>query len=193
MAGDELSIIIRAILEKASKSQIEADLKNIEKNLKPLEIKTDLNIKDIDKYKEKYVDMQNSLSGITQKTKEWTKSNGETVKQIEHLKAGTDEVYKRVTETTTNYKKQRDELAKVNAEQSKYWNQRRKETLDSMTSKPDELVKMADYYKQLEKESAQVIKQTNAVTQSLLNQRNTIERRDFNWGNLITGVNASTF
>jgi len=193
MAGDELSIIIRAILEKASKSQIEADLKNIEKNLKPLEIKTDLNIKDIDKYKEKYVDMQNSLSGITQKTKEWTKSNGETVKQIEHLKAGTDEVYKRVTETTTNYKKQRDELAKVNAEQSKYWNQRRKETLDSMTSKPDELVKMADYYKQLEKESAQVVKQTNAVTQSLLNQQNIIARRDFNWGKLITGINASTF
>jgi len=197
---DSLSIIINAILAKSSKSQLEQELKNIENKLKPINVNTNLDTKNIDKYKEKFVDMQNSLSGISQKTKEWTKINGDTVKQIENIKIGTDEVYKRVTETTTNYQKQREQLVKINAEQEKYWSQRRNETLNSMTTKPDALIKMADYYKNLEKESVnlakadeKLVKNNNAVTQSLLDQKNAIERRDFNYGNLITGVNASTF
>jgi chromosome segregation ATPase len=150
---DSINIIIRAILEKSSKAQLETELKNIENRMKPIEVKTNLDTKGLDKYKEKYVEAENSVSGIAQKTREWAKSTGETVKQVEHLNKETGEVYRRVTDATINYKKQRDELAKINAEQSKYWSQRRKETLDSMTSKPDELVKMAEHYKQLESSS----------------------------------------
>lgn len=43
MPNENLSILIRAILEKSSKSQIETELKNIEKNLKPIVIKTSTN------------------------------------------------------------------------------------------------------------------------------------------------------
>jgi hypothetical protein len=114
MSGDSLNILIRAILEKSSKSQLEQELKNIEQKLKPIEVKTNIDVKNLDKYKEKFVDVQNSISGITQKTKEWTNNTGETIKQIEHLKAGTDTVYKRVTETTTNYKKQQSVLDDFN-------------------------------------------------------------------------------
>jgi len=46
-----------------------------------------------------------------------------------------------------------NQLEKINAEQSKYWSQRVKETVGDMTRKPDELIKMADYYKQLESSS----------------------------------------
>jgi len=198
--SDSISILIRAILEKSSKNQLEQELKNIESKLKPIGINANINTKDLDKYKEKLVDAQNFLSGITQKTREWTKTTGETVKEVEHLKAGTDEVYRRVTETSISYKKQREELVKTNAEQAKYWAQRRSETLNSMTSKPDALVQMSEYYKNLEKESAnlvkadeRLVKANNAVTNSLLKQQNAISQRDFNYGSLITGVNASTF
>ncbi len=40
--SDSINILIRAILEKTTKTQLEAELKNIEKKLKPLEVKTNL-------------------------------------------------------------------------------------------------------------------------------------------------------
>lgn len=187
--SDNLSIIIKALLSSTTAQDLQTQLDIIEKKLKPIQVKVsgqvnqsvnhdlnkikndiekhinpkiklDIDSKGLDKYKEKYVQAENAAAGITQKTKEWTINAGETVKQIEHLKAGTDDIYKRVTETTINYKKQRDELAKINTEQSKYWSQRVKETVGDMTKKPDELVKMADYYDNLEKTNLETIKNT---------------------------------
>ena len=120
--ADDIVIRIKTLLEKASQEDLNKVKSDIEQRVNP-KINIDVDSKGLDKYKEKYVQIENAEAKITEKTKEWTKANGESVKQIEHLKTGTDEVCKRVTETTVNYKKQRDELAKVNAEQSKYWSQ----------------------------------------------------------------------
>lgn len=147
--SDDIVIRIKTLLDKASPADIDKVKSDIEQRVNP-KVKIDIDSKGLDKYKEKYIQIENAEAKITEKTKEWTKVNGETVKQIENIKAGTNEVTKRVTETTTNYKKQRVELEKINAQQSKYWSQRVKETVGDMTKKPDELVKMADYYKQLE-------------------------------------------
>lgn len=154
--SDDIVIRIKTLLEKASQEDLNKVKSDIEQRVNP-KIKVDVDSNGLDKYKEKFVDMENSVSGITQKTKEWTRTNGETIKQIENIKVGTDEVTKRVTETTVNYKKQREELTKINAEQSKYWSQRVKETVGDMTKKPDELVKMADYYNNLEKNNLDII------------------------------------
>lgn len=157
--ADDIVIRIKTLLDRASESELNKVKKDIEQRVNP-KIKIDVDSKGLDKYKEKYVQIENAEAKITERTKEWTKANGESVKQIEHLKAGTDEVYKKVTETTINYKKQRTELEKLNKEQSKYWSQRVKETVGDMTKKPDELVKMADYYDNLEKTNLETIKNT---------------------------------
>ena len=140
------------MLEKATDAELKKVEQDLENRIKP-KINIDIDSQNLNKASEKYVDMQNSVSGVTQRTKEWVTSTGEIVKQTEMLKAGTTEISKRITDTTINYKKQRDEIAKITAEQSKYWSQRRQETLSDMTKKPDELVKMAGYYKQLEASS----------------------------------------
>ena len=155
--SDDIVIRIKTLLDKATPADINKVKSDIEQRVNP-KIKVDVDSKGLDKYKEKYVQIENAEAKITEKTKEWTKTNGEIVKQIDNIKAGTNEVTRRVTETTTNYKKQRAELEKINAEQSKYWSQRVKETVGDMTKKPDELVKMAEYYENLEKTNLETIK-----------------------------------
>lgn len=154
--SDDIVIRIKTLLDRASESELNKVKKDIEQRVNP-KIKIDVDSKGLDKYKEKYVQIENAEAKITERTKEWTKANGEIVKQIDNIKAETSEVTKRVTETTVNYKKQREELTKINAEQSKYWSQRVKETVGDMTKKPDELVKMADYYNNLEKNNLDII------------------------------------
>lgn len=154
--SDDIVIRIKTLLEKASQEDLNKVKSDIEQRVNP-KIKIDVDTKNLDKVSEKYVQIENAEAKITEITKEWTKANGETVKQIDNIKAGTNEVTRRVTETTTNYKKQRAELEKINAEQSKYWSQRVKETVGDMTKKPDELVKMADYYNNLEKSNLDII------------------------------------
>lgn len=142
--ADNISILIRAILEKSSKAQLENELKNIEQKLKPINIKAN-----IDSFKE-----FKDASGETYKT--ITKITNELGQQVSITQKMGEETGRTIL---TNYKKQREELQKINIEQSKYWSQRVKETVSSMTQKPDELVKMADYYKQLEKSSAEYTEQ----------------------------------
>lgn len=115
--SDSLSILIRAILEKSSKSQLEVELKNIEKNLKPIEVKTNIDSKNttgLDKYKETMVRAAGQTDHIAKKTKEWTEELGRTVKQTDLLDKKTGDVFRRVTETTTDYKKQQSVLDNFN-------------------------------------------------------------------------------
>lgn len=155
--ADDIVIRIKTLLDRASQEDLNKVKSDIEQRVNP-KIKVDVDTKDLNKISQKFEQTQGSVAGITQKTKEWSNALHETVKQTEYFKAGSDEVTKKVTETTIGLKKQRDELAKINTEQSKYWSQRVKETVGDMTKKPDELVKMADYYDNLEKTNLETIK-----------------------------------
>jgi len=157
--ADDIVIRIKTLLDRASQEDLNKVKSDIEQRVNP-KIKIDVDTKDLNKISQKFEQTQGSVAGITQKTKEWSNALHETVKQTEYFKAGSDEVTKKVTETTISLKKQRDELAKINTEQSKYWSQRVKETVGDMTKKPDELVKMADYYDNLEKTNLETIKNT---------------------------------
>ncbi|MCE5220063.1 MAG: phage tail tape measure protein [Clostridium sp.] len=150
---DSLNIIIKAILEKSSRTQIETDIKEIEKKLKPLEIKTD-----VDKVKSQFKILEDGSRELQKVVTNTSNTMGQQVQIIEKVNKVTKELVLDSENVTNNYKKQRDQLAKINAEQSKYWTQRRKETLDSMVGKPDTLVQMSNYYKNLEKESANLAK-----------------------------------
>jgi len=151
--SDSISILIRAILEKSSKSQLESELKSIEKNLKPLVINAN-----VDKVKEKYKILESGVKDLQSVITTTTTRIGEQVQTVAKVDLETKKLIVDTETVTINYKKQQEVLVKINAEQSKYWAQRRKETLDSMVSKPSGLAQMADYYKGLEKESLNVAK-----------------------------------
>lgn len=172
---DNLSILIRAILEKSSKSQIESELKNIEKNLKPLEISAN-----VDKAKGQYKVLADGSSKIYKLTVDTTNALGQQVQTVAKVDQKTKELVVDTKNVTENYKKQREALAKTNAEQSKYWAQRRKETLDSMTSKNTELQKMGQYYTQLQKETGEEAKQNALIREriALYQQQLAIKNRD---------------
>ncbi|HHX70069.1 MAG TPA: phage tail tape measure protein, partial [Gallicola sp.] len=141
-------------------------MKNIEQKLKPINIKAN-----------------------TDSFKEFKDASGETYKTITNI---TNELGQQVSITQkmgeetgrtilTNYKKQREELQKINTEQSKYWSQRVKETVSAMTQKPDELAKMADYYRQLEVSSERLTTQTHKQSlaqKDLLTQIKSIRGKD---------------
>lgn len=113
--SDDIFIRIKTLLEKASEAELKKIEQDVEKRINP-KIKVDLDTSNLNKASEKYVDMQNSVSGVTQRTKEWVTSTGEIVKQTEMLKAGTTEISKRITDTTIDYKKQRDELERITSQ-----------------------------------------------------------------------------
>jgi len=159
--ADRIQILIEAILQKTTKENLETELKRIESQLKP--IKVDVDIKDANKEIQKFAQTFYQVEGASEKlikeTEQYKNSLGQVVKKVRNIKEVYDEqgraqnvVSSTIKTITTDYEKQRKELEKLNAEQSKYWSQRVKETVEDMTRKPDVLVKMADYYKQLEKE-----------------------------------------
>ena len=159
--ADKIQILIEAILKKTTKENLETELKRIESQLKP--IKVDADIKDANKEIQKFAQTFHQVEGTSEKlikeTEQYKNSLGQVVKEVRNIKEVYDEqgraqnvVSSTIKTITTDYEKQRKELEKLNAEQSKYWSQRVKETVEDMTRKPDELIKMADYYKQLEKE-----------------------------------------
>jgi len=113
--SDDIIIRIKTLLEKATDAELKKVEQDIQNRVNP-KIKIDIDSQNLNKASEKYVDMQNSVSGVTQRTKEWVTSTGEIVKQTEMLKAGTTEISKRITDTTIDYKKQRDELERITSQ-----------------------------------------------------------------------------
>ena len=91
--SDDIVIRIRTLLDKASPADIDKVKSDIEQRVNP-KIKIDVDTKNLDKVSEKFEQVQGSVGGITQKTKEWSDALHETVKQTEYFKAGSDEVIK---------------------------------------------------------------------------------------------------
>jgi len=123
--------------------------------------------KNLDEFSQKYTRAAGESYKLTQETKKFVNELGQSVKLVHDLDKETGDITKSTQTVTDNYKKQRLELEKINAEQSKYWSQRTKETVDSMTQKPDELKKMADYYKQLEVSTANAAVEQKKLTDAL--------------------------
>jgi hypothetical protein len=161
--NDNLSIIIRAILEKGSKAQLENEIKNIEKNIKPLEIKTD-----VDKIKQQFKVLEDGSKELYKVITNSSNAIGQQVQTIAKVDQQTKQLVVDSENVVNNYKKQRLELEKINASQSKYWAQRRKETLDSLTSgKNTELNQLNQYLAGLEKETALESKQNALIREQI--------------------------
>jgi hypothetical protein len=161
--NDNLSIIIRAILEKGSKAQLENEIKNIEKNIKPLEIKTD-----VDKIKQQFKVLEDGSKELYKVITNSSNIMGQQVQTIAKVDQQTKQLVVDSENVVNNYKKQRLELEKINASQSKYWAQRRKETLDSLTSgKNTELNQLNQYLAGLEKETALESKQNALIREQI--------------------------
>ena len=135
--SNDIFIRIKTSLERASDTEIDKVKEELKKKLGIVNINTKVDVDSL---------------------KEFKNASGETYKVVKNI---TDELGRQVSITqkmgdetgrviTTNYKKQRLELEKLNAEQSKYWSSRVKETLGSMTTTPDGIKELNAYYKELE-------------------------------------------
>jgi len=176
--SDDIVIRIRTLLDKASPADIDKVKSDIEQRVNP-KIKIDVDTKNLDKVSEKFEQAQGSVGGITQKTKEWSDALHETVKQTEYFKAGSDEIQKRVIETTINYKKQRDELAKINAETIKNaQNKNFNEAKQHLT----QLNKLRQEYHRLESKDTEQAKELTKQISYHQGQYNNIIRRKIDIG-----------
>lgn len=117
------------------------------------EINKLINSANIDKFSEKIVETADGSRYIAEQMKLWNEHLGKTIKQTEIFDKETQGINKTVFDITNNYQKQRAEIEKINKEQSKYWSQRVKEQMGLMVQKPDDLKKMAGYYKEMQKAS----------------------------------------
>jgi len=183
--SDNISILIKALLEKSSKEQILKEITELQNNINksPLKIKIDIdnsefksfasniqklsssvndNLKinldtnNLDEFSQKFVRLPGETYKLTQETKKFKDELGQSIKLINNLDKETGSITKTTQDVTANYKIQRAEIEKINQEQSKYWSNRTKETMTSMVQKPDTLNQMSDYYKNMEVESAKL-------------------------------------
>ncbi|MDD4779014.1 MAG: phage tail tape measure protein [Tissierellia bacterium] len=106
--NDKLSILIETILSKTSEQRLINELKNIEKDLKPIEIKAN-----VDKIVDDFKILENGTKDIQKRTTELTNEYGQQVKEIETLNEKTKQLVKTREIDTTNYKKQREESQKI--------------------------------------------------------------------------------
>ncbi|MFA7157387.1 MAG: phage tail tape measure protein [Bacilli bacterium] len=208
--SENLSIVIKTILASAKESNLDEQIKQLSMQIKErLELKLKIDASDLEILTKKTEETVNKL-------KSKTTMKGSQFINLDVERQAFNDISTRIREVRKNV----DELAKVDINTNKkgqitsatltYYNKQLGQTItetmgwSEATKKVNgEMVKLknfetlgfkySDNMAKARAEAEKFTKQTNAVTQSLLNQRNTIERRDFNWGNLITGVNASTF
>jgi hypothetical protein len=163
--NEKISILIEAILKKSTQQELENELKKISSKLPKLNL--DTNIKEasqeLQKFSQTFVKIPGQMEKLNKEVEVQKQGLGQVLKITRQIKEEADqegnirrEVTKTITEKTTDLTKQRLELEKINQEQSKYWSNRVKETMTSMTQKPDELIKMSDYYKNMEVESVKL-------------------------------------
>lgn len=146
---ESINILISAILSKSSAKDIEQELKKISNNLPKMEVKAD-----IDKVAQQFKILADGTKELSKVTSDTTNQLGQQVKTIFNVDKETKQLIADSQVVVENYQKQRAEIEKINALQSKQISQKVKETVSDMTRKPDDLIKMADYYKKMEVESA---------------------------------------
>jgi hypothetical protein len=100
--SDKLQILIEAILEKSTKQQLIKELKNIEKNLKPLEIKAN-----VDKIAKQFQVLADGSKQLQKVTTDITNQFGQQVKVIENIGGKTQEV------VAQNFKAQKEASIKI--------------------------------------------------------------------------------
>ncbi|MFA5559995.1 MAG: phage tail tape measure protein, partial [Methanofastidiosum sp.] len=105
--ADPIQILIKAILEKTSKQQLEAELRNIEQKLKPIDVKVQ-----VDKIKE-YEEASGKVKKIVTDT---TDQLGRQISTTEKLIGATGTWEKTGRVVTSNYKQQRIEMDKIHIE-----------------------------------------------------------------------------
>lgn len=170
MPNNDLNIIVRAILEKSSTAQITNEIQKIQKSVKPIEIKVNANsaTQSLSRY-------EKGLNNLIHLYKMKEVSDQQFLKTMETIRS-------KMQFTTLSQKKQEEVVRLLTQAEKTY-----QKVVDEGTNINNK--RAAEQLRQQQ----QLIKQTNAVTQSLLNQQNNISRRDFNYGTLMSGVNASTF
>lgn len=111
--ADQISLIIRAILEKTSAEQLAQELKNIEKKLDPITIKTDIdNHGQLDKFSQTVQRAAGEVDSLTEETRDFTKALGITVRETKKFKESSEEAHRIITKTMINEK----EMARVHGQ-----------------------------------------------------------------------------
>lgn len=165
--ADNIQILISALLEKTTPQELEKQLKNIQDKLPKLKLEADLDAqaqiklhKSLQKiYKEEEL-QRLKQEQLSQKAMQATEKQLQYEQKV-RLALAKQKQKELETELKLNSQREQAEL--------KYWAQRRKESVESMTSKSSELQQMKEYYTQLEKTSKQEldakIKTSNALAQ----------------------------
>ncbi len=161
--ADNLSILIKAILSKTTKKEFEQELKRIESSLPKMKFKADYS-KNFSEYEKFWL---KSIKTIEEKERKFEQDREQ--RWLKNLKL------RDIQEQKTNEKLQQQRI-KLEQEYEKFWiNALRKRDL------------------QQEKSAKKQIQLNSKVANSLAKQKQSIEIRDFNYGALIPGVDASTF
>jgi hypothetical protein len=198
MPNNDLSILIKARLSNDVKD-IEEQIRLLSKNIKEqLELKLKINASDLQVLTKQIDETQKKL-----KTKTVTKGSQFINTEVEH------QAFKDITSRIREIRKNVDALAKVDITTNKkgqmtsatltYYNkelgQTIKETMawsESIKKVNGELTKIKTFGTTGFKYTDDM-KKANIEAEKLKRTTQAIERRNFNYGNLITGVNASTF
>ncbi len=170
--SNDIFIRIKALLDgKVTEAEFNKELDKIEKRAKPVKVKIDID-------QETQIKLYKSLQKIY-KEEEKQQLNQQKYAQ----KALTDKEkqlqYEQKVRIAIEKNTEKEKLRtieiqnQVKAEQSKYWSSRVKETVANMTQKPDELIKMADYYKELEIASQKY--NETIIKQDAINAKNSIK------------------
>ena len=106
--ADNINILIRAILEKSTKAQLETELRNIEQKLKPVNLKTN-----IDKISQQFKTLANGTEKLVKTTTDTTNQYGQQVRIIEKIDKNTKKLVTDTRIVTQNYKAQRIEVEKI--------------------------------------------------------------------------------
>ena len=106
--ADNINILIRAILEKSTKAQLETELRNIEQKLKPVNLKTN-----IDKISQQFKILANGTDKLVKTTTDTTNQYGQQVRIIEKIDKNTKKLVTDTRIVTQNYKAQRIEVEKI--------------------------------------------------------------------------------
>lgn len=210
MPGENLSIIIKTILANAKESDLDEQIKALSAQIKErLELKLKIDASDLQVLTKQTEEVAKKL-----KTKTTMKGSQFINLDVEH------QAFQEISSRIRQIKKEVNELAKVDINTNKkgqitsasltYYNKELGKTITETMGWSEALKKVngedvkfrtfetlgtkySDNMAKARAEAEKFVKQGNAVTQSLLDQKNAIERRDFNYGSLITGVNASAF
>lgn len=181
---------LETLKESAKKIKIDIEtgelmskLNSIESKFKPIDLKVDTSkataavaglVSSYDKVGSsvsKVSDTTTKLNGVTQdvtkRIVDSTNASGQLLKSTQNVSAATGEISKEVTKVTTDYKKQRSEVEKLQKIQSKsLWGQS-KDILDNRVKVPDGLKEMGKYYKDLEKSSQRSAKTVEKSNQQI--------------------------